>query len=974
MKRLIKYFAALVLLLAGAEILTVAQTRMVRGRVSGSDGEILAGATVLNNASGAWAVADNDGRYEIQASGGQQLTFASFGYDDVTISVADASVYDVILPAAASMMLEETVVIGYGKTTKKEITGSVASLKAEDLDVGAFTNAGGMLQGKVAGLSVVNPDGGDPEASFQFLLRGTNTLSAGQGPLIIIDGVLDADIRSINFQEVESIDVLKDGSAAAIYGTRGTNGVVIITTKRARTGNTAVQYDGQISVQTVQARATPMTAREFEYTIKNFAPAKSINLYGHETDWFEEITRTPISHKHNLAVSGGTEEFSHRSVINVEQNQGLQIGNEASKWLFKTNIHQKAIQGWLDLDYNLSYTRRKSSPANYSAFYQAFTHNPTEPVYDPEAKDYGGYFTVPEVDYANPVALIKERSVNRETGYLGANARATLNILPVEGLKWDNFFNFSEENYSSQTYRSSFYPAQTGKRGTAETSSDKYASFQWESTLQYSKVLGGHSIQGILGYTWQQQMNWESGMENYGFDSDFYKYNNIGAGTALKEGMADMYTERSSSRYIAFFGRVIYNYQEKYLASVSLRRDGSSRFGADHKWGWFPAVSAGWRMSKEPWMQGIKWLSELKLRAGYGVTGNQDFGNYKSLMLMSSGTNFFYDGKWIKSYAPASNANPDLGWERKSEFNAGIDFSVLDGRIGGTVDYYYRLTTDLLYDYNVPVPPYDYKTLFTNVGSISNTGIELSIYAIPVKTADLMWNTSLVASHNKNKLISFTNDEFKDADYNIGWVATPVGAYLQRLIEGESLGSFYAPVWKGVGSDGNDHFEDEFGGKTPEAKWQRIGSAYPDVTLGWSNTLKYKNLTLSMTLRGSIGGLVFNGYRAQYENLGSIGLRNIMSSWLDDTSFTGPIRYSSKYLEDASYLKLDNVSLTYDLPLKNRFIHAAKVFVSGQNLLCITGYKGVDPEVSLSGLTPGRESMSYYPRTSTFTFGASLTF
>ena len=261
MKRLIKYFAALVLLLAGAEILTVAQTRMVRGRVSGSDGEILAGATVLNNASGAWAVADNDGRYEIQASGGQQLTFASFGYDDVTISVADASVYDVILPAAASMMLEETVVIGYGKTTKKEITGSVASLKAEDLDVGAFTNAGGMLQGKVAGLSVVNPDGGDPEASFQFLLRGTNTLSAGQGPLIIIDGVLDADIRSINFQEVESIDVLKDGSAAAIYGTRGTNGVVIITTKRARTGNTAVQYDGQISVQTVQARATPMTAR-----------------------------------------------------------------------------------------------------------------------------------------------------------------------------------------------------------------------------------------------------------------------------------------------------------------------------------------------------------------------------------------------------------------------------------------------------------------------------------------------------------------------------------------------------------------------------------------------------------------------------------------------------------------------------------------------------------------------------------------
>ena len=973
MKKLIKFFAALCLLLTAAST-ALAQTKDISGRITGNDGEVLAGATVLNNASGAWAIADNNGRYTIAAASGNTLTFAFFGYDDLTLTVGASNVLDAVLPAAASMMLDETVVIGYGKTTKKEITGSVSSLKAEDLDVGAYTNAGGMLQGKVAGLSVVNPDGGDPEASFQFLLRGTNTLAAGQGPLIIIDGVIDADIRSINFQEVESVDVLKDGSAAAIYGTRGTNGVVIITTKRARSGNTSVQYDGQVSVQTVAARARPMTAKEFEYTIKNYAPAKTINLYGDDTDWFDAITRTPFSHKHNLAVAGGTEQFSHRTVLNVEKNQGLQIGNEASKWLFKTNIRQTALQGWLDLDYNLSYTRRQSSPANYSAFYQAFIHNPTEPIYDPTAKEYGGYFTVPEVDYTNPVALIKEHYANKETGYLSANARATLNILPIDGLKWDNFFNWSDEKYFSQDYKTSYYPGNTGKKGIAKSNADQYTNFQWESTVQYSKIFGMHSVQAIAGYTWQQQMNWETEMMNYGFDTDFYKWNNMSAGKALQEGMAEMYTSRSSSRYIAFFGRVIYNWNEKYLASVSLRRDGSSRFGKDHKWGWFPAISAGWRISKEPWMQNIDWLSELKLRAGYGVTGNQDFGNYKSLMLMSSGTNFFYDGRWVKSYAPASNSNPDLAWERKSEFNVGLDFSIKDGRIGGTIDYYYRLTTDLLYDYNVPVPPYDYKTLFTNVGSISNSGIELSIYAIPVKTKDFMWNTSLVAAHNENKLISFTNEEFKNADYNIGWVATPVGAYLQRLIEGKSLGSFYAPVWTWVGDDGNDHFIDEFQGKTQEAKWQRIGSAYPDVTLGWSNTLKYKNWTLSATLRGAIGGLVFNGYRAQYENLGSIGLKNIMSSWLDNTDFRGPIRYSSKYIENASYLKLDNISVTYDLPLKNKFVHAAKVFVSGQNLLCITGYKGVDPEVSLSGLTPGKESMSYYPRTSTFTLGASLTF
>ena len=770
------------------------------------------------------------------------------------------------------------------------------------------------------------------------------------------------------------MDVLKDGSAAAIYGTRGTNGVIIITTKRAKSGTTSVQYDGQVSVQAVQSRAVPMTAKEFEYTIKNYAPGKAGSLYGYDTDWFKEITRTPISHKHSVAVAGGTEAFSHRTVLNLEKNQGLQIGNEASKYLIKTNIRQTAIEGWLDMEYNLSYVKRQSTPANYGAFRQAFTRNPTEPVYDTSDTVNGGYFTLTESDYSNPVAMIKERYANNETSNLLANVRATLNILPIEGLKWDNFLSYNDEKYFSQEYKTSFYPGSVGKKGVAYSSGDAYDNLQWESTLQYSRVFGGHSIQGVLGYTWQEQMSWSTNMENYGFDSDFYKANNMGAGTALKEGLADMYTNRSSSRYIAFFGRAIWNYKEKYLASVSLRRDGSSRFGKNHKWGWFPAASVGWRISEEPWMKDLQWLSELKLRAGFGVTGNQDFSNYKSLMLMSTSTSFYYNGEWINSYAPASNANPELRWERKSEFNVGVDFSFFEGRLGGNLDYYYRLTTDLLYEYNVPVPPYDYKTLFTNVGSISNTGIELTLYATPVKTRDFVWNTSLVAAHNENKLIKFTNEEFQNQDYEIGWIATPVGAYVQRLIEGESLGSFYAPIWDSVGSDGSDVLKNEFMGKVPTAKWSRIGSAYPDVTLGWSNNLKYRAFTLSATLRASIGGKVFNSYRANYESLHQIGLRNILSSWLDNTAYTGEIRYSSKYIEDATYLKLDNVSLSYDLPFHNKYIHGGKVFIAGQNLLCITGYKGVDPEVSLTGLTPGIESTSYYPRTMTFSLGATLDF
>ena len=967
-----KHFIITILALLSVLSLS-AQNRTVKGKVVDENGEPLPGTTLV--AGGNYAITDLDGLFTLTARSGESVTVSCLGYDDFVFTISgDNDAMSISMVPSAATMLNEAVSIGYGKTTKKELTGSVASLKSDDLDLGSFTNAGGMLQGKVAGLTVVNPDGGDPNASDQFLLRGTNTLAAGQGPLIIIDGVVDADLRNINFQEVESMDVLKDGSAAAIYGTRGTNGVIIITTKRAKSGTTSVQYDGQVSVQTVQSRAVPMTAQQFEYTIKNYAPGKAASLYGNDTDWFNEITRTPISHKHSVAVAGGTEAFSHRTVLNLEKNQGLQIGNEASKYLVKTNIRQTAIEGWLDLEYNLSYVKRQSSPANYGAFRQAFMRNPTEPVYDPADTANGGYFTLTESDYSNPVAIINERYANSETGHLLANVRATLNILPIKGLKWDNFLSYSDEKYFSQEYKTSHYPGSVGKKGVAYSSANAYDNLQWESTLQYSRVFGGHSIQGVLGYTWQEQMNWSTNMENYGFDSDFYKANNMGIGSALSQGLADMYTNRSSSRYIAFFGRAIWNYKEKYLASVSLRRDGSSRFGKDHKWGWFPAASIGWRISEEPWMKDLGWLSELKLRAGYGVTGNQDFANYKSLMLMSTSTSFYYNGEWINSYAPASNANTQLRWERKSEFNVGLDFSFLEGRLGGNLDYYYRLTTDLLYEYNVPVPPYDYKTLFTNVGSISNTGIELTLYAVPVKTRDFVWNTSLVAAHNENKLIKFTNEDFQNQDYEIGWIATPVGAYVQRLIEGESLGSFYAPIWDSVGSDGSDVLKNEFMGKVPTAKWSRIGSAYPDVTLGWSNNLKYKGWTLSATLRASIGGKVFNSYRANYESLHQIGLHNILASWLDNTAYTGEIRYSSKYIEDATYLKLDNVSLSYDIPFRNKFIHGAKVFISGQNLLCITGYKGVDPEVSLTGLTPGIESTSYYPRTTTFSLGATLNF
>ncbi len=967
MQLLRKLFTVL-LFVACTFVYVNAQNKQITGFVKGSDGEVLTGATLVTE-EGNYALTDVDGRFTIIVKDGKTITVSYLGYDDYLFIAEGQQNLEVVLQISANTLLDEAVAIGYGKTTKKEVSGSVASLKADDFDKGAFTSAAGMLQGKVAGLSITNPSGGDPNASFEILLRGTNTLSAGQGPLIIIDGVVGADIRTVNFQEIESMDVLKDGSAAAIYGTRGTNGVLIITTKRAQSGVATVEYDGQVSIQTVRSRAIPMTAEEFKFAIENYKPGSASSLYGSETDWFKEVTRTPISHKHNLSVAGGTEKFSHRTVINVEKNQGLLKKNDSDKYLVKTNIHQKVLEGWLDFDYNFSYIKRQHSGSRTGIFRQAFMHNPTEPIYDSNDTKNGGYFTIGGMDYYNPVAMLNERTSDTDVDHINANGRVTLNILPVKGLKWDNFVSYGVENYESSDYKTRYYPGEVGLKGVGEINNAKSTDLQYESTLQYSNKFGKHSIQAIAGYAFQQLGYNSSYMYNYGFDVDFFKTNNIEAGAALKTGQASMGSFREASRYVAFFGRVMYNYAEKYLASVSLRYDGSSRFGRNNKWAAFPAISAAWRISQEDFLKDVSWIDELKLRAGFGMTGNQDFSNYQSILRVKPEGYFYYNGAWTHTYVPSSNANPDLQWEKKSEYNIGLDFSMFKNRLYGQLDYYYRYTSNLLYHYDVPVPPYDYGTLFTNVGAISNSGFEFTLGGSPVKVKDFTWNSNIVFSTNKNKLISFSSEEFQGQEYRIGWLNTPLGAYSQRLMEGESIGSFYGPKFEGFTSSGTQKLD-----TTSENKWERLGCAYPIFTLGWSNTFSYKNFSLSATLRGSFGGKVFNQMRGIYENITNLGLQNVLASWLDEPEYTGRVAYSSRYLESATYIKLDNVTASYDFRFDSKYIKGLRLYLTGQHLLCITGYSGVDPEVALSGLTPGIEGTSYYPRTRVFTLGVNLRF
>ncbi|MBQ7194905.1 MAG: SusC/RagA family TonB-linked outer membrane protein, partial [Bacteroidales bacterium] len=932
-----------------------AQVRTVTGTVSDSvSGEPLPGVSVFLESSRQGVISGIDGEWSLNgASDGDALVFSLLGYGVQRVVVSEKDSYAVRL-VPESLALNETVFIGYGNTTKKEITGSVASVGRDGFNSGAYSDAMGLLQGKVAGLSIVNPGGGDPNAAYEILLRGANTLVAGQGPLLIIDGVAGADIRDINFQDVESVDVLKDGSAAAIYGTRGTNGVIIITTRRARSGETSVEYDGQLSVETVARRAVPLSADEYRDVINTYRPELSANIYGSSTDWFREITRTPVSHRHNLSVAGGSEKFSHRTVLNCEQNQGLQRFNDLNKFSLRSNIRQSALEGWLDMDYNLFVSHRKLVPASSDAFVQAFMHNPTEPVHNPADIEAGGWNRISQMAYYNPAAMIYERDCLTENDSYGANVRIKINILPIPGLYWDNFVSAKRSSKDERQYYTKYYPSLIGTNGQATIEDKTESDIQFESVAGYSHSFGLHRLQAVAGYTFQYGYYTTSYMSNSGFDTDAWCTNNIGAGLFLTSGTAGMSSYKEDNTYIAVFGRAIWNYDDRYMCSLSLRRDGSSRFGRDHKWGWFPAVSAGWRISREPFMSSVQWLDDLKLRAGYGVTGNQDFDSYKSIVIMRSSGHFFYDGRWINTYQPASNANPDLAWEKKAEFNLGADFSVLKGRLSGTLDYYRRVTSDLLYSYSVPTPPYIYNTYFTNVGQITNQGIEFSLTAVPVSGDALKWTTSLTAAHNSNVLDSFTNENFKDAEYKVGW-ASGGACFSQRLVEGESLGTFYAPHYIGTDKYGDDVLEKQNNrGEVDESNWINAGCAYPDLTLGWTNSLVIGRFDLQCQIRASIGGEILNCYALEYDNLAGLNYTNISSTWLEHNWKTGlTYRYSDRFIEDATYLKLDNLSVGYSIPMKGSLLKKVHMSLTAQNLLCLTTYSGVDPEVSLLGVAPG---------------------
>ncbi len=968
--------SSLMILLLGISFSSSAQAQSnisISGLVTDVSGAPLPGVNVSVNDMTLGTITDIEGRYKLDVPPDVTISFLFTGYNTVMVSVDGKTVIDVIM-SDANELLGEVVIIGYGITTKKELTGAVTSIKSEEFNKGTYSDPMGLVQGKVAGLSITKPNGADPLAGYQILLRGTNTLTSGQAPLIIIDGVIGADLKNVNFQDIESFDVLKDGSAAAIYGTRGTNGVIIITTKAAKEGKTTFEYSTQFSTQVAPRGVKNLTADEFEDAILTYAPSKAGSLFGSKTDWFDEITRDfPFSQQQHMALSGGTAKFSHRTSLTYSTDQGLLQDNSTQRILFKTNLVQKVLNDRLTLDFNLATNLRDYNPANYELFRQAFIQNPTQPVYDDSDPETGGYSYKQGLEYYNPVAMLNERTREGSTNDIIQNLRATLKIL--DNLSWDNFISSQKSDWEEGSYKTSYYPTIIGVGGEAEIANGRYNNSQFESVVNYRTAVNEHNIQAVAGYSYQEFEQNSSYAGNSDFDTDIFLYNNIAAGSYFKEGKGELGSYKESSTLIALFGRLMYNFDEKYLASVSLRREGSSKFGDNNKWGWFPAVSLGWRLNEESFMEDVSWIDDLKFRVGYGVTGNQSFSPYRSLILLERVGSLYYNQEWINSYGPGQNPNPDLKWEKKNELNIGLDFTIANKKLNGSLEYYIRKSEDLLWEFQVSVPPYLYPYLFTNVGTISNRGIELTLNALLMKKSAFQWNSTFTASHNKNVLDKITNDEFTQSSYETAFIGGTIGVWTQRIQEGEALGTFYGPVWLGVSDEGYDEFKNQNPiGEVDKSDWEDIGNANPIAMLGWSNTMTFKNFDFSFNFRAGIGGKVLNTYRLYYESWKSIGLRNIVHTQYDNPEFIGDITYSSKYVEDATFLKLDNVTLAYNFNVKSRYVSRLNAYLSAQNVLWIAGYKGIDPEVNLSGLEPGIDGLSYYPRTTTLTLGVNASF
>lgn len=959
----------------------------VTGTVTDDKGMPLPGVTVKEQNTSNGAVTDFDGNFNLTITQTDAVLIFSFvGFETQEVSVSNQTNITVSLKENLEA-LSEVVVIGYGTQKRADVTSAVASVKSDEFIEGNVRDAAQLVQGKVAGLSISAPSG-DPTAGTQIRLRGIATLNGSSAPLILVDGV-PGSLQTVAPEDIASIDVLKDGSATAIYGTRGTNGVIIITTKGA--GNNmqpTIEYTGNVSFQSISNKLDFLNASELRDKYDEGYTFTGANLqdYGSNTDWLDEITQNSVSTIHNVLFRGGNKNSNLSTSINYRNLEGIFINTNNKRYTGRIDVNHAMFDGKLKSNFNVIvseqefYTGGDGYSFNPYVFRQALIRNPTEPVKNED----GSWFERDVYFYDNPVAYLKEadgQNRYRNMRFTGSLAYSFTDDLTLQGLYTRKGNSNIRGYYETKNHVST---TKNGVEGYASRGTDDYVGNYGQITLDYKKNFDLHKITALAGYNYEDNVYEGFYATNRNFPSDAYTYNNIGIGQGLPLGQAGMGSSKSSDKLIAFFGRVTYNYDDKYLLMASLRHEGSSRFGADNKWGNFPGISAGWRINEESFMENVDWVNNLKLRGGFGVTGINAGSSYQSLSSLNYSNYFFYNGRWIRELIPARNANPDLRWEKKEEFNIGLDFDLFDGVLSGALDYYDRHTKDALYNYDVPTPPYLYGSITANVAEVSNSGFEALLTVNPFQKGDFNWNSVFTYSTNTNKLVSLSNDQFQTTNdfFYAGYTGEPIQIATHIVEVGETIGNFYGLKSVDITDDGIWLVENADGEIIPAtesstADRQILGNGLPKHYLSWNNTFNYKNWDLNVNMRGAFGFQILNFSRMFYENP-TIGY-NVLDSAFDEVYGKAVLsdvqRFVSYYIEDGDYWKIDNVTLGYTFNTeKSDVINRLRVFASGLNLLTITGYKGVDPEVNRDGLAPGNDDRDKYPTTRTLSLGVNLTF
>lgn len=973
------------------------QESTISGTISDANGELLAGANVVEKGTTNGTQTDFDGNYNLTVTDENAILVVSYiGFVTKEIAVGDQTSINIVLEED-SAKLDEVVVIGYGGVKKEEITSSVTKVDAKDFNSGNVNSPQQLLQGKVAGLNIAKA-GGNPNQPFQIRLRGLSTFGANAEPLVIIDGVIGGSIDSVDPSDIASINVLKDASAGAIYGTRGSTGVIIITTKSGTGASEAsLEYNGYVAVESISNSISIAGRDQFL--------ASGGTDFGSNTDWLDAISRNAISKVHNISFTNSVEGLSYRASINYRDVEGVVGGTGFDQINGRLNVTQRLFDNKLKLTGIVSVTNRKAVIGFDQAQRYALTFNPTAPVFENRSANdlgrdpnvFGGYFETGVQDVFNPVALNAQNSRIEDRKSLLANFKATLEL--AEG--WTVSANYSKQ--STTNLRGEFFAnnalfAGAIRNGIAARSAQDDTSDLFEVTTTYNGSTKGNLNYNVLGgYSFQKFDFQNFSARNTNFITNSVGFDNLGVGVGINNAEATISSNREEARLSAFFGRINLNYNSVAFLSTSIRREASSRFGANNRWGNFWAVSGGLNLSK---IFKLESFDQLKLRAGYGVTGNEPQDRYPFLERLGvpAGAGLgFANGGFISAISPVSNPNPDIKWEEKGEFNVGLDFALFDSRLSGSFDYFTRTTKDLLNEITVPSPPNIFERTVVNLGELETNGFEAQLSYAVIANDNFSWDIGANISSFKSTLVKLNNvDNAVEFRGNFGSPGLN-NTFVVRVAEGEEIGNIRAAQFAGYNDAGQSLvINQETGEPTTERNLDRdgiiAGNGLPDFTYGISNTFKYKGFDFNFLLRGVTGHSLLNIQRAYWEHPSLAGKQNFVTTTNFNPDDTEQDAFNTSHVEKADFLRLDNATLGYTVGLPEKlFIKNLKFYISGNNLFTITKYSGSDPEVRYSDpgplvegdpnvafggdiLVPGIDRRVTSLPTRTFTLGVNLKF